>query len=47
MGICSMAQTKTGAQYEPKGGGVGREIGGSSKGGDIYMTNSYLKIDRK
>ena len=33
-----MAQeTQTGAQYQPRGGGVGREMGGSFKREEIYV----------
>ena len=38
MGICCMAQeTQTGALYQPRGGGMGREMGGRFKRKGIYV----------
>ena len=38
MGICCMTlRTKTGALYQPRGVGWGREMGGKFKRGDIYI----------
>ena len=37
-GICCMAQeTQTGALYQPRGVGMGREMGGSFKREGIYV----------
>ena len=46
MGICCMAQeTQTGALHQPRGGGMGREMGRRVKREEIYVHLWMIHIE--